>query len=82
MVEATPTIPEPTKSPTRKNTKNQIERDHKKLKNKTKQAITVLCKSEDKPFDQLFVGVDSKSADSLATGRLFVSHFGNGDEAD
>jgi peroxiredoxin len=71
MVEAstTPTIQD---GPSKK----QIERESKKLKNKTKQAITVLCKSEDLPFEKLVILGDE------ATGRMFVTHFGNGDEAD
>ena len=85
MVEATPitstTKPEEPTEPIKGPSKKQIEKEQKKLKNKTKQAITVLCKSEDKPFEQLVVGVpdDNKNA---ATGRLFVTHFGNGDEVD
>ena len=54
--------------------KKQKDRDSKKLKNKTKQAITVLCKAEDTPYEQLFC--------QEATPAMFVAHFGNGDEAD
>ena len=34
--------------------KKQKERESKKLKNKTKQAITVMCKAEDAPYETLF----------------------------
>ena len=70
MVEAT-NIPKEVTGPSKK----QIERESKKLKNKTKQAITVLCKSEDLTFEKL-VSLNE------ATGMMFVTHFGNGDEAD
>jgi hypothetical protein len=31
--------------------KSQLDRSTKKLKNRTKQAITVLCKAEDLPYE-------------------------------
>ena len=54
--------------------KSQLDRSTKKLKNRTKQAITVLCKAEDLPYEQLF--------SQEPTTNMFVAHFGNGDEAD
>ena len=54
--------------------RKQVERETKKLKNKTKQATTVICKAENKPYDQLF--------STVPTGLMFVTHFGNGDEDD
>ena len=60
--------------------KKSIERESKKLKNKTRQAITVLCKSENAPVEKLIAALGEKGVG--ATGRLFVTHFGNGDEAD
>ena len=59
---------------TKNMSKKQKDRDSKKLKNKTKQAITVLCKAEDTPYEELFC--------QEATPAMFVAHFGNGDEAD
>lgn len=67
--------PEEKKEPS----KNQIEKERKKLKNKTRQAITVLCSSQDTTFDKLVSVVGDKGE---STGRLFVTHFGNGDEND
>ena len=68
-----------TTTTTREETKNvskkQKDKDSKKLKNKTKQAITVLCKAEDTPYEELF-------CQGTATPAMFVAHFGNGDEAD
>jgi hypothetical protein len=72
MVESTSEIKPPSKK--------AIERDSKKLKNKTQRAITVLCKSEDEPVEKLIAALGEKGVG--ATGRLFVTHFGNGDEAD
>ena len=37
----------------KKMSKNQIEKEAKKLKRKQQQAITVLCKAEDKPYEEL-----------------------------
>ena len=68
-----PTIQQ-TSEPSKKLSKNQIEKEAKKLKRKQQQAITVLCKAEDKPYDQLVSDQPQKC--------LFVTHFGNGDEAD
>ena len=59
---------------TQKVSKKQQDKEQKKLKNKTRQAITVLCKAEDKPFEELVCEGPSK--------QMFVTHFGNGDEAD
>ena len=54
--------------------KNQIERDQKKLKKKQQQAIATLCRGEDLSYEQLTT--------ETATGRMLVSHFGSGDEKD
>ena len=37
----------------KKMSKNQIEKEAKKLKRKQQQAITVLCKAEDKSYEEL-----------------------------
>ena len=58
----------------KKLSKNQLDRESKKLKNKTKQAVTVLCKAEDLLFEELF--------SQEPTLQMFVAHFGNGDETD
>ena len=60
--------------PKKKVSKKQQDKDQKKMKNKTKQAITVLCKAEDRPYEELICDGPSKN--------MFVTHFGNGDEAD
>ena len=57
-----------------KPSKNQIEKDAKKLKKKQQQAIATLCKGEDLKFEELQAEVP--------TGRLLITHFGNGDEND
>ena len=54
--------------------KNQIERDLKKLKKKQLQAIATLQKGEGLPLDQLTT--------ETPTGKMLVTHFGNGDEKD
>ena len=54
--------------------KKQVERDAKKLKNKTKQAVTVLCKAENLPYE--------KWVTKESTRQILVTHFGNGDESD
>ena len=64
-----------TSTTTKNVSKKQKDRDSKKLKNKTKQAITVLCKAEDTPYEELFCQGEAMPA-------MFVAHFGNGDEAD
>jgi hypothetical protein len=54
--------------------KNKIERDLKKLKKKQQQAVATLCRGENLTYDQLTT--------ETATGRMLVTHFGNGDETD
>ena len=44
------------------------------MKKKMQQAITVLCKAEDKPYEELVCDTPSRC--------MFVTHFGNGDESD
>ena len=73
MVEAPPISSAEATLP-QQSSKKQKDRDCKKLKNKTKQAITVLCKAEARPFESLF--------SQEPTTQMFVAHFGNGDEAD
>jgi hypothetical protein len=54
--------------------KNKIDRDRKKLIRKKQTAITTLCRGEDLSYEDLTV--------SHPTGKLLVTHFGNGDERD
>ena len=45
---------EETEQQAKSKSKKQVDKESKKLKNKTKQAITVLCKAEDLAYEELF----------------------------